>query len=118
MAYFAQIDENGVVLQVISINDNEAPNPAPEHSEPLGQQFIASIGLPGNWRQTSFNHRFRKQYAGIGYTYDEANDVFVAPQPFASWSLDSNHDWQPPVPKPAQGDWYWNEDDLNWVEIE
>lgn len=120
MAYFAQIDEDGTVLQVISIGNADAPDPAPSHSEPLGQAFIAdTLGLPGEWRQTSYNGNFRKQYCGPGFRYDADADVFVAPQPFPSWTLDANHDWQPPTPMPSEGGpWTWDEDTLSWVEIE
>jgi hypothetical protein len=75
----------------------------------------------GNFRgqlckRTSYNNRIRKQYAGIGYTYNADADVFIAPQPYLSWSLDSNFNWQPPKPKPSEGDWYWNEQAGNWIE--
>lgn len=79
MAYFAQLDDDNVVLQIISISNLNAPDPAPEHSEPLGQAFIASLGLSGRWVQTSYNAKFRGHYAGIGYTYDETLDVFIPP---------------------------------------
>lgn len=119
MAYFAQIDDDGTVLQVISVSNSDAPDPAPTHSEPLGQAFIAdTLGLPGEWRQTSYNGNFRKQYAGIGWRYDANGDVFITPQPFPSWALDANHDWQPPVPMPTEGGpWAWDEDTLSWVEV-
>ena len=97
MAYFAQLGFDNVVQQVISINDDDAPNPAPINSEPLGQAFIRDVlGLPGEWRQTSYNNNFRKQYCGPGYRYDAEADVFIAPQPDPSWTLDENYDWQPP----------------------
>lgn len=117
MAYFAQIDEDGTVLQVISISNADAPDPAPEHSEPLGQTFIADVlSLSGTWVQTSWSGKIRKQYAGIGWRYDAEADVFIAPQPFPSWTLDANHDWQPPTPYPTDGERYgWDEDALAWV---
>jgi len=78
VAHFAQI-QNGIVQQVIVVgNDDCAGGDFPE-SEAAGQAFIASIGLSGEWRQTSYNANFRGTYAGIGYTYDAVNDVFVAP---------------------------------------
>jgi len=78
MAHFAEI-QNGIVSQVIVVsNDVCAGGDFPE-SEAAGQAFIASIGLSGEWRQTSYNGNFRSKYAGIGYTYDAENDVFVAP---------------------------------------
>lgn len=119
MAYFAQIDEHGNVVQVIAVSNADAPDPAPTYSEPLGQAFIADVlGLSGEWRQTSYNGNFRKQYAGIGWRYDAEADVFIGPQPFQSWSLDANHDWQPPTPMPTEsGPWVWDEDTLAWVQI-
>lgn len=119
MAYFAQIDEDGTVLQVISVSNSDAPDPAPTHSEPLGQAFISDVlGMSGEWRQTSYSGSFRKQYAGPGFRYLTDADVFIAPQPYPSWTLDSNHDWQPPTPYPSEGGlWVWDEDTLSWVEV-
>jgi hypothetical protein len=119
MAYFAEIDEDGTVLQVIAVSNNDAPDPAPTNSEAIGQAFIANVlGLPGEWRQTSFNHSFRKRFAGIGWRYDADADVFIDPQPFPSWTLDENHDWQPPTPYPTDGGQYaWDEDTLTWVSL-
>ena len=119
MAYFAQLDDQGTVLQVISIGNGYAPDPAPEQSEQAGQTYISdTLGLTGEWRQTSYNGNFRKQYAGPGYRYDADADVFIAPQPSPSWTLDANHDWQPPTPMPSDGGpWFWDEDTLSWVEV-
>jgi hypothetical protein len=92
MAHFAEIDSNNVVLRVLVVAD--------EH-EDRGQEFLAEeLGLGGTWIQTSYNHRIRKQYAGIGYTYDAIADVFISPKKFPSWVLNSNYDWEPPVPIP------------------
>jgi hypothetical protein len=119
MAYFAQLDNDGTVLQVIKVSNDDAPDPATEHSEPLGQAFIAEVlGLPGEWRQTSYNNNFRKQYCGLGFKYDADGDVFIAPQPFLSWSLDGDYDWQAPVPMPeTEGMWSWDEDAGEWVDL-
>lgn len=118
MAHFAEIDSSGTVLRVIVLSNTDAPDPAPTNSEPLGQAFIADVlGLPGEWRQTSYHGNFRKQYCGPGYRYDAAADVFIAPQPYPSWTLDGDHDWQPPTPMPSDGDWYWDEDTLAWVAL-
>jgi hypothetical protein len=110
MAHFAEIDDNNVVIRVLVVSDEE------EHR---GQEFLAEdLGLGGRWIQTSYNNNFRKQFASIAYVYDEADDVFLSPQPFESWTLDGNHDWQPPTPRPDTGSWSWNEDTGQWVEIE
>jgi hypothetical protein len=80
MAHFAKMNEN-IVIEVIVISNNDCDNlPFPE-SEPVGQAFIASIGLEGLWLQTSYNNNFRGTYAGVNYTYDLALDIFVAPPP-------------------------------------
>lgn len=109
MAHFAKI-ENNLVTEVLVVA-NEL-----EHR---GQDFLANnLGLGGTWIQTSYNNNFRKQFAGIGFTYDADNDVFIAPQPYPSWSLNQNFDWQPPTPMPegGEGQWYWDEDSLSWLE--
>lgn len=104
-------------MRVIVISDDDAPDPAPENSEPLGKEFIASIGVEGEWIQTSYNGNFRKRYACIGSTYDRDADVFIDPQPYPSWELDANHDWQPPIPMPESGDHYWDEANLTWLPV-
>ena len=97
MKKFAKIDASGIVEQVIVAE----------------QDFIDTMS--GNWIETS--DVIRRRPAGIGYTYDEGNDVFVEPQPHPSWTLDENFDWQCPVPMPADGPWsyYWDEDKQEWV---
>jgi len=111
MAYFAEIDDNNIVIRVLAVPDNE------EHR---GQEFLADdLRLGGRWIQTSFNNRIRKQYAGIGFTYDPTTDVFISPQPFSSWTLDNNHDWQAPKPYPADGGRYgWDEKKQDWVSLD
>ena len=105
MAHFAEI-LNGVVQRVTVVHDNH---------EAEGAQFCHDL-LGGEWVQCSYNNRIRKQFPGQGYTYDSTADVFIAPKPFASWTLDSNHDWQPPTAKP-EGAYYWDESQLQWVEV-
>jgi len=118
MAHFAQLDENNVVTQVIVVANEELLLDGVEN-ETKGIEFCKSLlGEDTRWVQTSYNGNIRKNYAGIGYTYDPVADVFVAPQPYPSWSLDANHDWQPPTPKPAEGFWSWNEETLSWDELE
>ncbi len=116
MAHFAQIDNN-IVTNVIVVDNQVLLDDQGVEQESLGAQFCQDL-LSGTWIQTSYNNNFRKQYAGIGYTYDDLADVFVCPAPFPSWSLDSNHDWQPPTPVPDDDKLYiWSEDDLSWTEI-
>ena len=112
MAHFAQIDTNNIVTNVIKVNNNEILVDGVE-IEQKGIDFCNSL-LGGVWIQTSYNNNIRKQYAGIGYSYDPVRDEFVLPQPFPSWTLNSNNDWQPPTPKP-EGNVYWNEESLSWV---
>ena len=111
MAHWAEIDENNIVVRV-TVGDNNDPN------GDEGYQWLLD-NLGGRWIKTSYNNNIRKQFASTGYSYDQENDVFIAPQPFASWSLDDNFDWQPPVEKPQDNLFYiWDEESLNWVEVE
>lgn len=120
MAHFAQL-ENGVVAQVIVLNNEVIGNlPFPE-SESVGIEFCKSLyGNDTEWMQTSYNSSFRKNYAGIGYTYNAEIDAFVEPQPFASWVLNTETaKWEPPIPIPNDGmSYYWNEQELVWAKIE
>ena len=109
MSHFAEIDNQNKVIRVL-VGDNNDP------AGDEGYQWLID-NLGGTWIQTSYNGNIRKQYAGIGYTYDAVNDVFIAPQPYQSWLLDDNFDWQPPTPKPIEGVWYWNEEELTWKEV-
>jgi hypothetical protein len=116
MAHFAQLDENNVVTQVIVVNNNELLVDGVE-SEDKGIAFCQSL-FGGNWKQTSYNGAIRKNYAGIGYTYDPTNDWFYAPQPYPSWILDADAKWQPPVPRPIDSKiYFWNEETLSWDEV-
>ena len=121
MAHFAQIDENNVVVQVLVV---------PDAQEDRGQEFLANdLNLGGTWKKTSYNTTggvhanggtpYRKNYAGIGYTYDAARDAFIPPKPFASWTLnEATCLWEAPVAYPNDGKIYqWSEEDLNWTEI-
>ena len=114
MAYYAFLDSNNVVTEVIAGIDEteliEGLTPEEWYGNFRGQKCV----------RTSFNSNIRKQHAGIGYTYNAEADVFVRPQPFPSWTLDSNYDWQPPVPlvpvfgKPQ----IWSETNQQWEFVE
>lgn len=115
MAHFAELDENNIVTKVIVVHNNELKGANGVEYENKGIEFCNSLFGHTNWVQTSYNHNMRKQFAGIGFTYDDVNDVFVAPQPYPSWSLDENHDWQAPVAMPDDGQPYsWNEETQSW----
>jgi len=102
MSHFAEI-KDGVVKRVI-----------------VAEQDFINSGLVGdsfNWVQTSYNSNFRNKFAGVGDTYDKVNDVFIEPQPYPSWTLDSNYDWQPPISRPL-GIQNWNEQTQTWDLVE
>jgi hypothetical protein len=119
MAHFAQLDENNVVTQVIVVANDELLLDGVEN-ETKGIMFCKSLlGDDTRWVQTSYNGNIRKNYAGIGYTYDPVSDHFFAPQPYPSWTLDSDAKWQAPTPMPVEeGKFFtWDESILSWVEI-
>jgi len=116
MAHFVRI-ENGVVVQGIVVSDKDTADEHGVEKEDIGIAFCSNL-LGGTWKQTSYNARIRKNYAGIGYTYDETLDAFVPPKPYASWVLDTDKaQWKAPVDMPSDDKRYtWNEDTLAWVE--
>ena len=118
MAHFAKLDENNNVLavhvvvnDVITIDGNE--------SEQAGIDFLTGLHGHTLWKQTSYNGNIRKNYAGIGYTYDAERDAFIPPKPYASWTLDEiTCQWEAPVAYPADGKHYaWDETNQEWIEI-
>ena len=125
MAHYALLDIDNVVIQVITgvdenIIQNDLDNTQVGGSSESWEEFYATRSWLNavSCKRTSYNNNIRKQYAGVGYTYDAINDVFISPCHFASWSLDENFDWQPPTPKPTvEGKlYYWSEDSLTWIE--
>jgi len=119
MAHYAWINQNNLVIGVTTGVDEDVTQQGVGGSTAAWELFYTqAINQEGVYvKRTSYNNNIRKQYAGIGYTYDAINDVFIAPQPYPSWSLDENFDWQPPTPKPEGFGWYWNEATLSWVEV-
>ena len=129
MAHFAELDDNNVVTRVVVIGNDVETSSGPLGNNDMhvdGEQWCIDFFKGGNWKQTSYNNNFRKQYAGKGYTYDSAKDKFIASQPYASWALDANDDWQAPVTYPTITtygsndplDRYsitWDEDNLRWT---
>ena len=123
MAHFAKI-ENNVVVQVLVVDNKDIQDENGDEQESLGQLFLNELLSEATWVQTSYNHNFRKQYAGIGYTYDSVKEKFIKSQPYPSWSLDDNDDWQAPVPYPDDADinggdkvYDWDEETTSWVEV-
>jgi hypothetical protein len=125
MAHFAELDANNVVQRVVVVGNDitTADGPLGENDKHVdGESWCINFFKGGTWKQTSYNGNFRKQYAGIGYTYDFAKDKFISPQPFPSWSLDSNDDWQAPVAYPTVTTYgdnapysiSWDEDNQQW----
>jgi hypothetical protein len=113
MAHYAFLDENNIVTEVIPGIDEteliEGLDPETWYGNFRGQTC----------KRTSYNNNIRKQYAGIGYKYDSVNDVFIVPQPYPSWTLDENFDWQAPTPYPTgDGIYTWNESTLSWDTAE
>ena len=117
MAHFAELDENNVVLQVIVVGNPDTSDANGVEKEHIGAAFCERL-FGGNWKQTSYNGNIRKNYAGIGYTYNPSIDAFVPPKPHASWLLNNDTaQWEAPTPMPADDKHYsWNEATLSWVE--
>ena len=113
MAHYAFLDTNNRVTEVIvGVDENDLINgqtPEEFYSTFRNQPCV----------RTSYNNRIRKQYCGVGFTYLADADVFVAPQPYPSWTLDSNHDWQPPTPMPVEEgkEYAWFEPNKQWIEL-
>lgn len=110
MAHFAKI-ENDVVVDVIVI-DNQYELEALDY-------IRDELKLEGEWIQTSYNHSIRHKFAGVGDTYDRKNDVFIVKQPYPSWSLTKDFEWQSPKPYPDDGEsYFWDEDKKDWMRVD
>jgi hypothetical protein len=117
MAHFAKI-ENGVVTQVIVVDNKDTSDAAGVEKEYIGAAFCEKL-FGGTWKQTSYNGTIRKNYAGIGYTYNSDIDAFVPPQPYTSWVLNNDTaQWEAPVAMPDDGQMYsWDEETTSWVVV-
>ena len=118
MAHFAQIDENNVVTQVIVVANSDTADASGVEKEHIGAAFCERL-FGGTWKQTSYNGNIRKNYAGIGYTFNEDIDAFVPPKPFNSWILnEETAQWEAPVAMPDDGQMYtWNEETVSWDAV-
>ena len=117
MAHFAELDGDNKVIRVCVVDNANVPSD--KHAD--GETWCANF-WGGTWKQTSYNGNFRKQFAGIDFTYDAAKDKFIAPKPFPSWLLDGDDSWQAPVvgPTQLQAEGYlvtWDEDNTRWVAV-
>ena len=113
MAHYAFLDEDNIVTEVIvGRNEDEIVDGVSDWETHYGN-------IRGQvCKRTSYNNNIRKQFAGIGFTFNETADVFIAPKPFTSWSLDENYDWQAPIERPADGKQYsWDESNQVWVLV-
>ncbi len=116
MAHFAKLDDNNVVLEVHVVNNDVITVDGVE-SEQEGIDFLTNLFGHSKWKQTSYNGSFRKNYAGVGDTYDPARNAFIAPQPYPSFILNANCVWEAPVPMPAGDDVYrWDETTQSWIK--
>jgi hypothetical protein len=107
VSHWAEIDNDNKVIRVL-VGDNNDP------AGDEGYQWLVD-NLGGTWIKTSYNSKIRGTYAGIGYTYNPDEDIFVTPQPYPSW-IRSGSFWNPPTPMPTEGFWNWDESSLSWVE--
>jgi hypothetical protein len=122
MAHFAKLDENNIVLAVHVVN-NDVITIDGNESEQVGIDFLTGLHGHTLWKQTSYNGTIRKNYAGVGYTYDVERDAFIAPRPYPSWTLnETTCQWQSPVPYPTVDPenpkfYMWFEPNQEWIEI-
>ncbi len=116
MAHFARINEDNIVVSVVVVANKDTCDAFGVEKEHIGAAFLENL-IGGTWKQTSYNANFRKNYAGIGYSYQADIDAFVPPQPYPSWSLNTETaQWEPPIPFPGDGQIYtWDEDNNSWV---
>ena len=121
MAHFAELDNSNVVKRVVVVGNDITTAAGPLGKNDMhvdGETWCVNFFKGGNWKQTSYNHNFRKQYCGKGYTFDAAKNKFISPQPFTSWSLDGNDDWKAPVTYPTDTTdkmIHWDEEGQKWT---
>jgi len=123
MAHFAELDANNVVQRVIVVANKDTADANGNEVESIGVAFCQKL-FGGTWVQTSYNGNKRKNYAGVGYTYDADIDAFVPPKPYASWVLNDAAQWEAPVPMPEDAGtgeppkmYQWDEATTSWVEV-
>jgi hypothetical protein len=116
MAYFAKINSNGIVIQVKSIANEVLEDSNGNEIEQKGIDFLNNLRGQANWVQCSYNKTFRKNYPGVGFTYDSTRDAFIPPKPYNSWVLnETTCRWEAPVPMPTDGVYNWDDANQQWV---
>lgn len=115
MAHFAELNENNEVLRVVVIANPEVIDENGDEQESLGVAFCTQL-FGGTWKQTSYNNNIRKNFAGIGFTYDGERDAFIPLKPYASWTLnETTCQWEAPTAMPDDNNMYmWNEETTSW----
>lgn len=116
MAHFAEIDKKSIVIRVVVVADAAVSDKQGDVSEALGQDFLKALSKNGTWLLTFIDGGPRKNYAGVGFTYNADLDAYVSPRPYQSWLLDKDTClWMPPVPYPGDGaEYHWNEETQTW----
>ena len=119
MAHFAKLGKGNKVVDVVVVNNDVITDANGQEQEQLGVDFLNKLyGTDDNWKQTSYNNNLRKNFAGIGYTYDESRDAFLLPQPYPSWTLnETTCQWEPPTSYPDDNTkpYFWDESNLTWT---
>ena len=119
MAHFAEINSDNIVQKVIVVDNNDCKDAEGNESEAVGAAFCNTL-LGGIWKQTSYNGNFRKNYAGIEYTFDEERDAFIPPKPYSKWILNEDTcNWEAPIEMPVEeGKFFtWNDNKGEWEEV-
>lgn len=119
MAHFAKIGLNNIVTEVLVVANRETMDSNGVEHESIGVEFLKTLTGHETWIQTSYNGNIRKNFAGIGYTYDSQRNAFIPPQPYPSWTLvEETCNWTAPVLYPADGNMYqWDEATTNWIQV-
>jgi hypothetical protein len=119
MAHFAKIGLDNIVTEVLVVANRETMDSNGIEQESIGVEFLKTLTGHAIWVQTSYNGNIRKNYAGVGYTYDSQRDAFIPPQPYPSWTLlEETCQWTAPVSRPTDDKVYvWDEATTNWIEV-
>ena len=119
MAHFAKIGLNNIVTEVLVVANRETMDAQGNEQESIGAEFLKTLTGHETWIQTSYNGNIRKNFAGVGYTYDSQRDAFIAPQPYPSWTLNEETcQWISPVAMPTDDKIYrWDEPTMSWIEV-